>query len=94
MHLLPPASPRRTVRRRDRCYRLVTRLLAIAALPVAFVVAPGRARHVACRWALARRFPTENLDGLTPATLAAFEAARTEALWCHGELIKIGRAHV
>jgi len=87
MSLLPPASPHRTVRRRDPCYRLVTRLLSIAALPVAFVVAPGRARHVACRWALALRFPAENLDGLTPDTLAAFEAARTEALWCHGELI-------
>ena len=48
---------------------------------------PHRARHVACQWALAARFPAENLDGLTPATRAAFEAARAEALWRHGELI-------
>ncbi|HEY3870227.1 MAG TPA: D-alanyl-D-alanine carboxypeptidase family protein [Actinocrinis sp.] len=84
--LLTP-SPSRTVRRRDRFYRLAARLLSIALLPPAFAVAPRRARHVACRWALAARFPAENLDGLTPAARAAFEAARTEALWCHGELI-------
>jgi zinc D-Ala-D-Ala carboxypeptidase len=75
------------MRRRDRLYRLVTRLLSIALLPLAFAVAPRRARHVACQWALAARFPAENLDGLSPATRAAFEAARTEALWRHGELI-------
>jgi zinc D-Ala-D-Ala carboxypeptidase len=75
------------MRRRDRLYRLVTRLLSVGLLPVALVVAPRRARHVACQWALAARFPGENLDGLTPATRAAFEAARAEALWCHGELI-------
>jgi zinc D-Ala-D-Ala carboxypeptidase len=75
------------VRRRDRLYRLVTRLLSVALLPPAFAVAPRRARHVACQWALAARFPAENLNGLTPATRAAFEAARTEALWRHGELI-------
>jgi hypothetical protein len=76
-----------TMRRRDRLYRLVTRLLSVALLPLAFVVAPRRARHVACQWALAARFPAEDLDGLTPATRAAFEAARAEALWRHGELI-------
>jgi D-alanyl-D-alanine carboxypeptidase len=75
------------MRRRDRLYRLVTRLLSVALLPLAFVVAPHRARHVACQWALAARFPAENLDGLTPATRAAFEAARAEALCRHGELI-------
>ena len=75
------------MRQRDRLYRLVTRLLSVALLPLAFVVAPCRARHVACQWALAARFPAEDLDGLTPATRAAFEAARTEALWRHGELI-------
>ncbi len=74
-------------RRRDRVYRVVTRLLSIALLPLAFTAAPRRARHLACRWALAVRFPAENLDGLTPATRAAFEAARAEALWRHGELI-------
>jgi zinc D-Ala-D-Ala carboxypeptidase len=75
------------MRCRDRLYRLVTRLLSVALLPLAFVVASHRARHVACQWALAARFPAENLDGLSPATRAAFEAARTEALWRHGELI-------
>jgi hypothetical protein len=75
------------MRRRDRLYRLVTRLLSVALLPMAFVVAPNRARHVACQWALAARFPAEDLDGLTSATRAAFEAARAEALWRHGELI-------
>jgi zinc D-Ala-D-Ala carboxypeptidase len=81
---------RRTTRHRDRLYKLVIRLLSVALLPFAFACAPHRprrARRTACQWALAARFPTENLDGLTPATRAAFEAARTEALWHHGELI-------
>lgn len=80
-----PCSSR--TRRRDCLYRLVTRLLSVALLPLAFAVAPRRARHVACQWALATRFPAEKLDGLTPAARAAFEAARTQALWCHGQLI-------
>jgi D-alanyl-D-alanine carboxypeptidase len=75
------------MRRRDPLYRLVTRLLSVVLLPLAFVRAPRRARHVACQWALAARFPAEDLDGLTGATRAAFEAARAEALWRHGELI-------
>jgi zinc D-Ala-D-Ala carboxypeptidase len=74
-------------RRRDPVYRFVTRLLAVAALPLAGLVAPGRARLVACRWALRARFPADDLTGLTPQTRAAFEAARTRALWYHGELI-------
>ncbi len=82
-----PRPRRRTTRRRDRLYRLATRLLSVALLPLAFARAPRKARHTACQWALATRFPAENLDGLTPATRAAFEAARTEALWHHGELI-------
>ena len=86
MALISPRSSR-PIRRRDRLYRLITRLLAVALLPAAFAVAPRRARHVACQWALAARFPAENLDGLTPATLAAFEAARAEALWRYGVLI-------
>ena len=81
------------VRRRDRVYRVVTRLLSVVSLPVACAVAPRRARLLACRWALAVRFPAENLKGLTPATRAAFEAARTEALWCHGELIGLTDGH-
>jgi D-alanyl-D-alanine carboxypeptidase len=74
-------------RRRDRGYRVITRMLAVALLPVAFVVAPGRARQMACQWALAARFPTEDLSGLTSATRAAFMAARTQALWRDGVLI-------
>jgi D-alanyl-D-alanine carboxypeptidase len=73
--LISAPDPSRTTRRRDHLYRLVTRLLSVALV------------QVACQWALAARFPAENLDGLTPATRAAFEAARTEALWRHGELI-------
>ena len=87
MPVTPAPCSGRTARRRDRLYQLVTRLLSVALLPLAFVIAPRRARHVACQWALAARFPAENLDGLTPSTRAAFEAARAEALWCHGELI-------
>jgi zinc D-Ala-D-Ala carboxypeptidase len=75
------------VRRRDVVYRAVTRLLAFSLAPVAVLLAPGRARHTACRWALRMRFPAENLTGLTPATRVAFEAARTQALWRHGELL-------
>ena len=87
---MPPVltpCPSRATRRRDRLYWLVTRLISVGLLPAALVVAPRRARHVACQWALAARFPAENLNGLTPATRAAFEAARAEALWCHGELL-------
>jgi hypothetical protein len=76
-----------TTRRRDVVYRLVTRALAVAFVPAAWVLTPGRARHTACQWALAARFPAESLAGLTGATRAAFEAARAEALWRHGELI-------
>lgn len=76
-----------TVRHRDAVYRVVTRLLAFALAPVAALIAPGRVRHTACRWALRMRFPAEDLAGLTPATRAAFEAARTQALWRHGELL-------
>lgn len=74
-------------RPRDRGYRVITRALAVALLPVALVVTPRRARLTACRWALAIRFPTEDLTGLTPATLRAFSAARTVALWRDGVLI-------
>jgi zinc D-Ala-D-Ala carboxypeptidase len=80
-------------RRRDAVYRAVTRLLAFALAPVAVAVTPGRARHTACQWALALRFPAENLAGLTPATRAAFEAARAEALWRHGELLGLTSGH-
>jgi hypothetical protein len=75
------------VRRRDAVYRAVTRLLAFSLVPLAALSTPGRARHTACQWALRMRFPAENLAGLTGATRAAFEAARTQALWRHGELL-------
>ncbi|EHR60934.1 D-alanyl-D-alanine carboxypeptidase family protein [Saccharomonospora cyanea] len=74
-------------RRRDYGYRVVTRLLAVVLSPVAFVLASQGGRQRACEWALAARFPGERLTGLTPATRAAFAAARTEALWRHGVLI-------
>lgn len=72
---------------RERGYRIVTRLLAMALLPVAVMTSPRRARQVACHWALSARFPAEDLTGLTAATRAAFMAARTRALWQDGELI-------
>ena len=59
-------------RLRDRGYRLATRALAVLLFPVARMVAPGHARYVACQWALAARFPHEDLAGLTPAARAAF----------------------
>ncbi|UWZ43440.1 D-alanyl-D-alanine carboxypeptidase family protein [Dactylosporangium matsuzakiense] len=74
-------------RRRDVVYRWVTRGLAVALVPVAWFRVSRGARHAACQWALALRFPAEDLAGLTGATRAAFEAARAEALWRHGELI-------
>src|SRR5690349_2319189 len=75
------------VRRRDPVYCAVTRLLAFTLAPIAALTTPTRARHTACQWALKLRFPAENLTGLTGATRAAFEAARTHALWRHGELL-------
>ncbi|WP_238005262.1 D-alanyl-D-alanine carboxypeptidase family protein [Dactylosporangium sp. AC04546] len=81
------------VRRRDAVYRTVTRLLAVLLAPIAAVVTPGRARHTACQWALTMRFPAENLAGLTPGTRAAFEAARTRALWRYGELLGLTSGH-
>jgi D-alanyl-D-alanine dipeptidase len=91
--LLLPASSRPTTRRRDCLYRIVTRLLSVALMPVACAVAPSRARALACRWALAARFPGDDLKGLTPETRAAFEAARAEALWKDGELIGLTDGH-
>ncbi|ATY12012.1 D-alanyl-D-alanine carboxypeptidase [Amycolatopsis sp. AA4] len=79
--------------RRDRWYKAITRLLAVALLPVAFVRTPRQARRTACQWALAVRFPAEDLTGLTTATRAAFMAARTQALWRDGELIGLTSGH-
>lgn len=74
-------------RPRDRLYAAVTLVLAVLLLPAAFVRHPGRARELACHWALRMRFPAEDLTGLTDGAKAAFTAARTEALWRHGQLI-------
>lgn len=68
-------------------------MLAVALLPVAFVITPRRPRRTACQWALAVRFPAEDLTGLTPATHTAFTAARTQALWRDGELIGLTSGH-
>ncbi|MFF4878690.1 M15 family metallopeptidase [Micromonospora sp. NPDC000668] len=87
LHATHRVGTARTVRTRDLVYPAVTRLLALLLAPVAYMVAPGRARHTACQWALALRFPAENLAGLAPPARAAFEAARSEALWRYGELI-------
>src|ERR1051326_1454009 len=86
-------TPGSTLRRRDHVYRIVVRVLAVLLLPAALLVAPRRARLVAGRWALSARFSRECLTGLAPAARAAFEAARTEALWRHGELIGLTSGH-
>jgi zinc D-Ala-D-Ala carboxypeptidase len=78
--MLPP-------RLRDPLYAVVTLLLAVLLLPVALVRHPGRARELAGCWALRMRYPAEDLTGLTDGARAAFTAARTEALWRHGQLI-------
>ncbi|MDF5755071.1 D,D-peptidase/D,D-carboxypeptidase VanY-N [Spongiactinospora sp. TRM90649] len=74
-------------RPRDRLFAVVTLVLAVLLLPVAFARRPGHARELACGWALRMRFPAEDLTGLTDGAMAAFTAARTEALWRHGQLI-------
>lgn len=65
----------------------VTRLVAVPLVPIAFCRAPGRARFLACQWALGLRFPAEDLRGLMPDALAAFTHARAEAFWRDGQLI-------
>lgn len=72
---------------RERLFRLATFLLAAAFLPIALLWRPGRARYLACQWALGLRFPDENLDGLTLATWKAFTEARTIAFWRDRQLI-------
>jgi D-alanyl-D-alanine carboxypeptidase len=91
------------LRPRDHAYRYAALLLAVVALPAAYLSSlrrrPGRhaaragARHLACQWALAVRFPAEDLDGLTPQARTAFEAARTAAFWRDGELIGLTSGH-
>jgi D-alanyl-D-alanine carboxypeptidase len=72
---------------------LVTHVIARCLLPVAALRAPGRARRLACQWALAIRFPAEDLEGLSRATRAAFTSARAEAFWRHGRLIGVTSGH-
>jgi D-alanyl-D-alanine carboxypeptidase len=76
-----------------RVLEVVTRMLALLLVPVAFLRAPGRARHVACQWALALRYPAESLAGLTGPALAAFTAARAEAFWRDRQLIGLTSGH-
>ena len=80
-HMLPP-------RRRDRLYTAITLTLGRLLLPAAFLRHPGRARELACAWALRLRFPAEDLTGLSPGTLTALTAARTEAFWRDHQLIE------
>jgi hypothetical protein len=80
-------------RPRDVVFAAATRVLAVLLLPVAVLSAPGRTREVACRWALAARFPAEDLGGLTEPARAAFTAARTGAFWSHGQLIGLTSGH-
>jgi zinc D-Ala-D-Ala carboxypeptidase len=70
-----------------------TRLVAVLLVPVAFCRAPGRARFLACQWALSLRFPAEDLRGLAPEMLAAFTNARAEAFWRDGQLIGLTSGH-
>ncbi|HEU5161471.1 MAG TPA: M15 family metallopeptidase [Streptosporangiaceae bacterium] len=70
-----------------RVLATLTRLIAVLLVPIACCRAPGRARFLACQWALGLRFPAEDLSGLTPETLTAFTRARAEAFWRHRQLI-------
>ncbi|MGW4487278.1 D-alanyl-D-alanine carboxypeptidase [Amycolatopsis sp. NPDC004368] len=91
MRRSPGGSDRR---RRDLGYRVITRVLAFALWPLAAVFARGRpTRQLACAWALRIRFPSEDLTGLSPGTLAAFTAARTTALWRDGTLLGLTSGH-
>jgi zinc D-Ala-D-Ala carboxypeptidase len=74
---------------RERLLRAATFVLAVLLLPVAALRAPGRARYLACHWALGLRFPSENLDGLTPGTRRAITEARAVAFWRDGQLIGV-----
>jgi hypothetical protein len=80
-------------RRRDRLYTAITLTLGVLLLPAAFLRHPGRARELACAWALRLRFPTEDLTGLSPGTLTALTAARTEAFWRDHQLIGVTSGH-
>jgi zinc D-Ala-D-Ala carboxypeptidase len=85
-HMLP-------ARRRDRLYTAITLTLGVLLLPAAFLRHPGRARELACAWALRLRFPAEDLTGLSPGTLTALTTARTEAFWRDHQLIGVTSGH-
>ena len=85
-HMLP-------ARRRDRLYTAITLTLGVLLLPAAFLRHPGRARELACAWALRLRFPAEDLTGLSPGTFTALTAARTEAFWRDHQLIGVTSGH-
>lgn len=76
-----------------RIFAALTRVIAVGALPVAYVRAPGHARFLACQWALGLRFPAEDLAGLTEPALHAFTTARTEAFWRDHQLIGLTSGH-
>jgi hypothetical protein len=78
---------------RDRLFAAATKMLAVVLLPCAHLRSPGRAKFLACQWALGLRFPAEDLAGLTGPALAAFTAARTEAFWRDGTLIGLTSGH-
>ncbi|WP_297540373.1 D,D-peptidase/D,D-carboxypeptidase VanY-N [Amycolatopsis sp.] len=82
-----------TDRPRDHVFELLTRVLAVVLLPIAFLHEPGRARFFACQWALGLRFPAENLSGLDRAARIAFTEARAEAFWRDGQLIGLTSGH-
>ena len=85
-HMLP-------ARRRDRLYTAITLTLGVLLLPAAFLWHPGRARELACAWALRLRFPAEDLTGLSSGTLTALTTARTEAFWRDHQLIGVTSGH-
>ncbi|WP_033289633.1 D-alanyl-D-alanine carboxypeptidase family protein [Amycolatopsis jejuensis] len=79
--------------RRPRVLAAATRILAVLLLPVAFLRSPARCRYLACQWALAMRYPAEDLAGLSAPAHAAFTAARTEAFWRDRQLIGLTSGH-
>jgi len=85
-HMLP-------ARCRDPLYTAITLALGVLLLPAAFLRHPGRAHELACAWALRLRFPAEDLTGLSPGTLTALTAARTEAFWRDHQLIGVTSGH-
>ena len=86
-----PDSPRDSLR--DRVFAVGTRALGVALLPAAYLRSPGRAKYFAAQWALAARYPHEDLAGLNQATHAAFTRARAEAFWRDHQLIGLTSGH-